>query len=162
MAELKLSQKIELILGILNQCKTDHIWYISQLEAEENKENTIRHEIEGVGLSNRTPPGYKERARLATELQAALISRRVAKDYVAITKPMADLLATDAGKNMINQLQKQLGETRKAEYKLVDRRFRKRQTENTAPENSELRKSLDTLIKEWKGNSRDQNKKKAS
>ena len=150
MAQIKLSEKIELILAILNQCKSDYSWYSSQLEAEENKENTIRHEIEGVGVNHRTPPGYKERARLATELQVALIARRAAKDLVAITKPMADFLATDISKSMVNQLQQQLGETRKAEARMVDRKFRKRLTDNTAPENPELKKNLDVLIREWK------------
>ena len=112
MAQIKLSERIELILSILNQCKSDHIWYTSQLETEENKGNTLRHELEGVGVNHRTPPGYRERARLATELQAALIARRAAKDYIAITKPMADFLASDIGKNMVHQLQQQLGETR--------------------------------------------------
>jgi len=162
MAQIKLSEKIELILGILSQCKSDYSWYASQLEVEENKENTLRHEIEGVGINHRTPPGYRERARLATELQEALIARRAAKDYVAITKPMADFLITDIGKKMVNQLQQLLGEARKSESKLVDRRFLKRQTENIAPENLELKKNLDKLIREWKDNSDKPRKSKVS
>jgi len=38
MAKINLSEKIELILGIFSQCKTDYIWYASQMEVEENKE----------------------------------------------------------------------------------------------------------------------------
>ena len=161
MAKIKLSEKVELVLGIFAQCKTDYNWYASQMEVEENKENTLRHEIEGVGINNRTPPGYRERARLATELQEALIARRVAKDYVTITKPMADFLSTDIGKKMINNLQQLLGDARKAEAKLLDRRFQKRQTINIAPENAELNKSLDSLIKEWKKKRQAPQKKRA-
>ena len=162
MAQIKLSEKIELVLAILNQSKSDYTWYASQLEVEENKENTLRHEIEGVGINHRSPPGYRERARLATELQEALIARRAAKDYVAITKPMADFLSVEIGKSLINHLQKLLGETRKAESKLVDRRFNKRKTDNTAPENPELKKNLDALICEWKANSDKPRKRRAS
>ena len=161
MTQIKLSDKIELILGIFSQCKTEYTWYASQLEAEENKENTLRHELEGVGINHRTPPGYRERARLATELQETLIARRAAKDYVAITKPMADFLSTEIGKKLINNLQQLLGEARKAESKLIDRRFRKRQTENSAPENPEFKKKLDLLISEWKSNQKTTPKKRA-
>ena len=160
MSNIKLSEKIELILGIFSQCKSDHTWYASQLEAEVNKENTLRHEIEGVGINHRTPPGYHDRAKLATELQEALIARRVAKDYVSITKPIADFLSTEIGRKMINNLQQLLGDARKSESKLVDRRFRKRQTVNMAPENPELKKSLDALINEWKKSCKSPQKKR--
>jgi len=150
MNDIRLSEKLELVLGILNQCKTDYAWYTAQLEAEEKRDNTLRHELEGVGVDHRKPPGYKERARLATELQNVLIARRIAKDHVLLNKPIADFLDSDVGKNMINQLRQKLGETRRVESKMIGRKFYKRRTESSAPENPELRKSLDKLIRESK------------
>ena len=75
---------------------------------------------------------------------------------------MADFLSEEIGKSLVNHLQKLLGETRKAESKLNDRRFNKRRTDNTAPENQELKKNLDVLIREWKANSDKPRKKRAS
>ena len=150
MADIKLSEKLELIIGILDQCKTDHTWYVAQLAADEKKGNTLRHELEGVGVEHRAPPGYKERARIATDLQTALIARRISKDHVALNEPIVDFLDSDIGKTALKQLRQKLGETRKVESKMVDRIFYRRHTENTAPENPELKKSLDRLIRDWK------------
>ena len=150
MAEVSLSEKLELIIGILDQCKTNHSWYVAQLAADEKRENTLRHELEGVGVDHRRPPGYKERARIATELQTALIARRLSKDYVALNEPVVDFLDSDIGKTVLNQLRQKLGETRKVESKMVSRKFYRRQTENAAPENPEMKKSLDKLIRDWK------------
>ena len=68
-----LSEKIKLAIDLLEQCHSDYTWYKAQLEADQNKENTIRHELEGIGITHRKPPGYKERARLATDYQNVLI-----------------------------------------------------------------------------------------
>jgi hypothetical protein len=150
MDDVKLSEKVELILDILDQCVKDYKWYKAQLEADENKVNTLRHELEGVGINHRKPPGYNDRARIATELQTVLISRRVSKDNIALNEPMVCLINSDVGKNIINQLRQRLGETRKIESKNSGRIFYRRQTENSSPENQELKRNLNKLIHQWK------------
>ena len=145
-----LSEKIKLVIGILEQCSTDYTWYKAQLEAEQNKENTIRHELEGVGITHRKPPGYKDRAKLATDYQNVLITRRLAKDKVLLNEPVASFLDSDIGIKAVNQLKRVLGEVRKVESKMVDREFMPRYTENSAPTNHELEKSLEKMIREWK------------
>ena len=149
-AFILLSEKIELVLDVFEQSKIDLNWFESQKEADENKENTINHELAGVGVKNKTPPKYKERARLATELQDVLISRRLAKDGIAVHKPLVDFVESDIGKSAINALKQKLGEVRKAEGNQVDRKFFPRQTENAAPVNVEQQKKLDALINDWK------------
>ena len=100
---MKLSEKLELILGLCEQCKSDYNWYKKQQEAEEGKQNNIQHELEGVGSTNQSPPAYKERARLATEYQSILIARRIAKDNKQLNEPVAIFLDSETGRNAINQ-----------------------------------------------------------
>lgn len=147
---MKLSEKVELVLNFLEQCKSDHTWYTKQLEVEQKKENTLRHELEGVGITHRTPPGYKDRARLATDYQTVLIARRIAKDHVMLNEPIVQFLDSEVGKSAVKQLRQRLGEMRKVESRMIDRKFYTRRAENTAPVNEDLKRNLDRMIQEWK------------
>ena len=150
---MKLSEEIEAILYFFERCKLDNKWHEGQYEVEENRENTLRHEIEGIGVKFRSPPNYKDRARLATELQEALIARRLSKDLIAIHKPLVDFADSEVGKNAINQLKQKLGEVRKLETNAANRIFYKRKTDNDAPENETTmanKANLDKMIRDWK------------
>ena len=67
------------------------------------------------------PVKYKERARLATKLQAVRRQRRTAKDMTEITKIIA-IWAKD-NKSIIGSLQRLLGDIRKAEKKQQNRTY---------------------------------------
>jgi len=147
---MELSKQIELVIRLFEQFKADYSWYSKQLEAEQGKQTNIQHELEGVGATYRTPPGYRDRAKLATEYQDVLIARRFAKDKIMLYEPIASFLNSDNGRNVLNLLRQKLGETRKAEAKFEGRRYTQRETKNTAPYNKALLKDLNTLINDWK------------
>ena len=147
---MKLSEKIEVIISLLEQSKSDFEWYDRQVNLEENRKNNITHEIEGVNSPDSKPPSYKKRASLATELQKCLISRRIAKDTRETNRPITDFLTSDVGKSALNALKQCLGDVRKLEKNMTLRRYYVRPTENTEVINENAKKNLDELIKEWK------------
>ena len=53
---MKLSEKIEIIISLLEQSKSDYEWYDKQVNLEENRKNNITHEIEGVNSFDFKPP----------------------------------------------------------------------------------------------------------
>ena len=145
-----LSEKIELIIAILEQSKSDFEWYDKQVNLEENRKNNINHEIEGVGDPEAKPPLYKKRASLATELQKCLLARRFAKDAREINRPVFEYINSNTGKNTLNTLKQCLGDVRKIEKNMKVRRYYYRQTENTDILNEDAKKNLDKLIQDWK------------
>ena len=66
---------------------------------------------------------YKERARLATKLQACRRERRQHKDIAEATEPLTTLLNSDKGKQFINQMREVLGKTRRIENKQNNRMY---------------------------------------
>jgi hypothetical protein len=145
-----LSEKIELIIYIFEQSKSDFEWYDKQVNLEENRKNNINHEIEGVGNPDSKPPSYSKRASLATELQKCLIARRIAKDVREINRPVFDYSNTDVGKTTLNFLKQCLGDVRKIEKNMKERRYFHRPTENSECLNESAKKNLDELIRDWK------------
>lgn len=109
--------------------------------------------MEGVATDDGCPPKYERRAVLATQWQDTLIARRVAKDNIAINKPIVDFINSDMGKDAINKLKQKLGEVRKVEKGLQDRIYFKRKTDE-APDNPAKKQNLDKLIRAWKKNIR--------
>ena len=146
---MKQSEKIELIIYLLEQFKKDNDWFQAQFKDAENEENNIRHEFEGIGSEDGKPPKYKRRAVLSTRLQRSLISRRVAKDDISILKFIVDYLETESCKSSLNQLKQILGKTRKVEDEMSTRRYIKREV-SSAPQNPTMQKNLDKMIRSWK------------
>ena len=146
---MKISEKIELIIYLLEQCKSDSGWYQERFKDAEREENNIRHEMEGVGIENTGPPKFDRRAVLATKWQNTLITRRAAKDNIAMNQPLLEFIESDSGKNTINQLRQVLGKVRKVENDMSNRVYYKRETD-TAKRNPALEKSLNALIRDWK------------
>lgn len=146
---MKLSDKIEFVLHVMEQCQADVRWYTQQQEDAEKEQTNLNHELEGVGTENRQPPNYDERARIATKLQHNLIRRRVAKDSLRANQPLLRFIESDEGKRAMNKLQQTLGELRNVEQTMDARAYLKRET--VAPEtNPEMSKNLNKLIKDWK------------
>ena len=146
---MNLSQKVELIIHILDQCQKDANWYDAKLKEAEAEELNLNHELEGVATDARLPPKYRERARIATHLQNVLIQRRVAKDGIRSHQPLIKFIESEQGTKAINGLKQALGELRKVEASMAERVYAKRETENP-PSNKAAEKKLNKMIREWK------------
>ena len=144
-----MSEKVELIIYLLEQCKSDTFWYQERFKDAEREENNIRHEMEGFCSENGKPPKFDRRAVLATKWQNTLIIRRAAKDNAALNQPLSDFVESDIGKNALNQLKQVLGKIRKVETEMKNRVYHKREI-NTATRNPALEQNLNTLIRKWK------------
>ena len=123
---IKLSENIELILNILENCRLDSQIYETALKEAENNQEDILHEIEGINDYEKLPPNYKQRAALATQLQNARIDRRIAKDYIKLNRPLLEFINSEIGAKAINLLKIRLGEVRKVENTMNIRRYYKR------------------------------------
>jgi len=146
---MTLSKKIEIIIKILEQCKSDYDWYEARRVDAELEGNNISHEMEGKKSENSPLPNYKERARLATVWQKTLLTRRAAKNNIAINQHLAEFVNSNAGMATLNDLKQILGKTRKAEAAVENRKYTVRKTDN-APMNPVLQKNINALINEWK------------
>ena len=146
---MKFSEKIELVVHILDQCKKDYRWYSDQLEEENKRKIDLLHEMEGAGIDNTEPPNFDRRAILATKLQNILIARRIAKDSIDVNAPVFDLFESDQGAKILNKLKEALGEVRKEEANKELRKYNRR-AEKSPPANP----TLDKLIREWKQSNR--------
>ena len=143
---MKLSERIELTIYVLEQGKSDYEWYIKRQKDEEYRRTDLIHELEGAGVDNILPPKYEQRAQLATKLQHSLLARRIAKDAVDIYEPIFDLLESDMGKNFLNKLKVTLGEVRKRENNKTGRKYFRR----AADEPPNAHPAFEKLIREWK------------
>jgi len=146
---IRLSQKVELVIGILKQCPEDARFYQSLLDEAEAQKVNLEHELEGVGVLNRQPPKFDQRAVLATKLQAALVQRRKAKDGIRANGPLLDFVVSEQGIRAINQLSQTLGKLRDVEKKMDGRVFRERVAGREKAETEQSR-NIDKLIKDYK------------
>lgn len=146
---MKLSEKIELILSILNQCPEDVRYYQSRLDEADAEKVNLEHELEGVGVENRTPPKYEQRAAIATKLQDTLKKRRVAKDIIRVNEPLLEFINSDVGIRTLRQLEQTLGKLRHVEKQMDERIFRKR-VANQDVTIVNQNKNIDKLIKDFK------------
>jgi len=122
-----LSKDIETILDIFKNCQSWSEFYEGLLSDCEAKESDIKHELEGFDdFSKNSPPKYKHRAKLATQLQKTLLKRREAKDYIYLCKPIIDFINSEVGVKAINILKLKLGDIRKIEKNMSVRRYYKR------------------------------------
>ena len=117
------------------------------------EETNLNHELEGVGNENRTPPNYKQRSKIATQLQNVLIKRRVAKDAIRINQPLLRFVESDVGTKALNQLRQTLGDVRKVENDMAERVYNKREL-NREPSNPNLENNLNKMIRKWKMDSK--------
>ena len=147
--EMKMSEKVELIIQLLEQCKSDVLWYEERFKDAEREENNIRHEMEGLGSERGKPPKFERRAVLATKWQHTLFMRRAAKDNISINRPLSDFLDSDIGKHSLNHLKQVLGQTRNVEKSMTNRVYYNRRTD-MAKNNPDLEKNLNKLIRRWK------------
>lgn len=147
---MKLSEKIEVIIHVLDQSKADVRWYQEQQEIAEAEIMNLEHELEGVGVTHRSPPNSRERGKLATQYQHHRIKRRIAKDAVRVNQSLAKFVESDIGAKAVNQLRQILGEVRKQENCMDERVYGKRVAPENSPPNPDKQKKLNSMIKKWK------------
>ena len=150
---IKPSERLELIIYIMEECRSITKWHKDKQTEAELEETNLTHELEGVGSENRTPPNYEQRAKIATRLQNVLIKRRVAKDTIRINQPLLKFVESDLGAKALNQLKQTLGELRKVENDMAERIYNKRGL-NSQASNPDMEKKLNKLIRKWKSESR--------
>ena len=143
---MKLSEQLEIIIKILEQCVADHRWYHDQLVDAESDENNIRHEMEGLGAGVTELPKGKRLTELAKKQQDTLLRRRVAKNNMEISQALFDYLQSDIGKAALNAFKQHLGKARQAEIRSENRVYVRRPTD-TAPINTVLQEQLDKIVK---------------
>ena len=147
---LKLSDSVELIINLLNQCRADVRWYDGQQKAADAEIKNLEHELEGVGVEHLVPPNAAQRNKLATRYQKERIKRRVAKDELRVNEPLINFLDSDIGKQAYNQLTQVLGKIRKDEQRMKERVYEKREAPPLSKlGNENARKNLNSLLRKY-------------
>ena len=112
---------ISKFLCMATQAQRDLRFYAAEQEKANGEFEDWKHKLE---LED---PKYKERARIATQMQDALQRRRTAKDAVALLTPFVDYVNSPQGAAALNQLREVLGKCRKQEEYFTRRTYRFRQ-----------------------------------
>jgi len=147
---IKPSERVEFIIRILEECKADVRWAKQQLKESEATVTDLKHELIGAGSEKGLhPPKYEDRAKIATKMQNALLTRRAAKDAIQINQPLLKFVESDIGTRAMNQLGQVLGELRNVERNMEERVYGKRGSENLS-----TNKKLNRLIRDWKKRNR--------
>lgn len=114
----KFSPTISAFLNMIDQVQSDYAWNSEEITRLDKLTQDYLHILE---LDS---PDYKERAKIATQLQKCRQDRRTSKDTIEILEPLVSYLDTDNGKKAINLMKEVLGRTRKAEMKMDNRIYR--------------------------------------
>ena len=114
----KFSPTISAFLNMIDQVQSDYAWNSEEITRLDKLTQDYLHILE---LDS---PDYKERAKIATQLQKCRQDRRTSKDTIEILEPLVSYLDTDNGKKAINLMKEVLGRTRKAETKMEHRAYR--------------------------------------
>jgi hypothetical protein len=148
---MKLSEQIELIINIMTQSVADYDWYTQALSDCDAEQNNLLHAFEGI-LEDRQEvvlPTANEQRRLATKMTHCRSKRRSAKDLLRTHFPLSNYTKSDSGRAFLNAMKNVLGEVRKAEKQIEDRRYYGRDTE-TAPPNEKLETMIKKVVKSRK------------
>lgn len=111
----KFSQIYKTFLDSVKQIQTSYAYESKMLQVHEQETQDLLHQLE-LG-------SYSERRKTATRLANVRKERRYSKDVVNVLQPMVELLGTPEGVKFIKQLQIVLGETRKIENSMQNRRY---------------------------------------
>lgn len=116
----KTSEQLAQFLDFLRSSSQGHKYYSTLLLEVEKSETDLMHFIElGSG-------GYRERCKISTKLRKCLLERRAIKDRIEELAPLADFLAEQQNKSLMDKLSHILGETRKAERYHANRSYKPR------------------------------------
>lgn len=112
-----LSENISAFLNLQTQILKDFEWNQEQLNKLDKMTQDYLHKLELENLS------YKEKAKIAVILSRIRKQRRQHKDSLEILKPLHYYVTTDKAKQNRNTLSEILGQTRKAENQLGDKKY---------------------------------------
>lgn len=113
---------------MMDDAVKDYAWSKSEIARMERLTQDYLHKLELEGLN------YKERAKVATQLQKCRQTRRQHKDTAEILEPLVQYIESERGKQLMNCLREALGKTRKAEEKMKSRMYWPRELEQGAIE----------------------------
>lgn len=113
--EPRFSPYISEFCSMLENSQKDYTWNYEEVHRMDRLTQDYLHKLE---LENM---GYKERAKIATQLSRCRQKRRECKDTVEILEPLVQFLDTDKGKTLFNLMREVLGKTRKVEERMETR-----------------------------------------
>lgn len=148
---MKVSEKIQVCIEILEQIDKDYDWYLERLHDSEKEQCNINHAMIGIvsGQSNKKPPIREERNKLATQLQKSLLKRRTAKDLTEVNSHLHEFIVSDDGKRILRELKEVLGKTRKSEKNMDNRVYYERiKVDETST--LEQKQNFEQLLRKWK------------
>ena len=125
--DVKYSQYLENFLDFIRESELIYKEAYEKVHEMDKLTQDYLHDIELGGFD------YKGRAKIATKLKDARQIRRVNKDITIPLEPLRDWVNTH--KSTINELQQLLGQIRKEEKNLMNRKYF-RKVDIDAPEES--------------------------
>lgn len=111
----KFSAVISDFVKMMEDASRDYAWNYEEVNRMDKLTQDYLHKLELGNL------GYKERARVATQLAQCRRARRECKDTVEVLEPLVQFLESDKGKNLYNLVREALGKTRKVEERMETR-----------------------------------------
>ena len=145
---MKLSEKIRLVVMLLEDLGKDHSWHCDLLKDAEGEVTNIYHELIGIGTPDGAIPTSKERSKLATRLQKALMRRRAAKDVLDLLAPICEFVKEKPFVEVLNTLKQLQGHVRHREESMAARTYCKR-TEFARDEDPQREGELNGLMRQW-------------
>ena len=109
------SGNIKQFCDFTDQAKLDYQWNYDEVNRLDKLTQDYLHSLELDNLN------YKERAKVATQLQKCRQERRIAKDIVENLAPLVDFLSSDKGNSYMKLMREVQGRTRKTEAKMKHR-----------------------------------------
>lgn len=111
------SENISGFLNFVNQAVKDYDWNTEQLEKLNKLTQDYLHKLELEDLS------YKEKAKIGIQLSKIRKQRRLHKDSIELLTPLINYLNTEKGKQQKNSLNEVLGQIRRNENRLGDKKY---------------------------------------
>ena len=111
------SECISSFCRLMERAKADYIWNYEQVNRMDRLTQDYLHKLD------LDPIGYKERAKVATQLAKCRQARREHKDTAEILEPLVQFLESEKGKTLLNLMREVLGKTRKVEERMETRMY---------------------------------------
>lgn len=124
----RFSQTVSDFLQMMDGAVKDYNWNYEEVNRMDKLTQDYLHKLELENL------GYKERAKVATQLALCRKARRECKDTVEVLESLVGFLESDKGRNLTNLMREVLGQTRKAEERMKTRTYRPRVLDGSEPE----------------------------
>jgi len=118
------SCEIKAFLDYVQRAKDQYTFCYENVNIEEKRTSDLLHQLE------LDEAGYKDRAKIATQIKTTQQDRRYYKDRVEEYEPIINFLKDQNNKRAFDKLQQVLGQVRRAEEYHKDRRYYPRVLKN--------------------------------